>query len=613
MLLEDFFMRLTNLYDQEYTKPTPQAGDVIEIQLPNDTVVETTIAGVDREGNILVHLDETAINMVEQQGMLTESIHPVDAVLLESADSPVANALTRRIMHSRIDLLSKYGPESVMNAIDSVADWVGDVDEIGSSDVSAWIRSVERELGHEQGIGEARKANTASARAELNKRHRKVDPAQQAQRKQEEDKAWALLQQHMNKKQGVGEGAEDAFVSALKGLKTWQVVIMNNYYRGKYSDYSGRYYYVLATSKDEARQVVLDNADDILKDLLSMKSVNGKKILPRGSAIAITDKRIGDIKDGTEAGRMTTAGYKKMFGPQGPMMVKLSGGAVVDVKDHEASVTEAANNIGSKIKQIYKQIYRMGDDAVEFAYYDSPIFAQYWDEYEGDLDSIIAEVDPSELQIILDELEAALENQGLDEAAPAAVRWGAGAALGTLAGTGGVIMGSMLGGIFAPIVGGYAGWNGAKLGMQAADDIWDWAAKKLGGSEEDFAFAHIRAAAAGKDNFEFKGKSYPVTLPKTDVNKAIKAVKSVAESKISEAKYHGREVSLGKPVRGGPKKFYVYVRDPATKNIKKVNFGDPNMSIKKHSPKHRKSFRARHNCSNPGPRTKARYWSCRAW
>jgi hypothetical protein len=55
------------------------------------------------------------------------------------------------------------------------------------------------------------------------------------------------------------------------------------------------------------------------------------------------------------------------------------------------------------------------------------------------------------------------------------------------------------------------------------------------------------------------------------------------------------------------------VRDPATGNIKKVNFGDPNMRIKKTSPAHRKSFRARHHCENPGSRLKARYWSCRQW
>jgi hypothetical protein len=82
---------------------------------------------------------------------------------------------------------------------------------------------------------------------------------------------------------------------------------------------------------------------------------------------------------------------------------------------------------------------------------------------------------------------------------------------------------------------------------------------------------------------------------------------------LEEAEYHGRKVPLGKPMQGDVKKFKVYVKDPSTGNIKKVNFGDPNMRIKKSNPARRKSFRARHNCANPGPRTKARYWSCRKW
>lgn len=85
------------------------------------------------------------------------------------------------------------------------------------------------------------------------------------------------------------------------------------------------------------------------------------------------------------------------------------------------------------------------------------------------------------------------------------------------------------------------------------------------------------------------------------------------DDEMDEAKYHGREVPLGKPMAGDVKKSKVYVRDPATGNIKKVNFGDPNMRIKKSIPGRRKSFRARHNCANPGSRLKARYWSCRAW
>ena len=84
------------------------------------------------------------------------------------------------------------------------------------------------------------------------------------------------------------------------------------------------------------------------------------------------------------------------------------------------------------------------------------------------------------------------------------------------------------------------------------------------------------------------------------------------EETVDEAKYQGREVPLGKPMAGDVKKSKVYVRKPNGKVVK-VNFGDKKMRIKKSNPKRRKSFRARHNCKNPGPRWKARYWSCRAW
>lgn len=84
------------------------------------------------------------------------------------------------------------------------------------------------------------------------------------------------------------------------------------------------------------------------------------------------------------------------------------------------------------------------------------------------------------------------------------------------------------------------------------------------------------------------------------------------EEPISEGLYQGKKVPLGKPMKGDVKKSKVYVKGPSGRVVK-VNFGDKNMTIKKHNPARRRSFRARHRCANPGPRTKARYWSCRAW
>ena len=95
------------------------------------------------------------------------------------------------------------------------------------------------------------------------------------------------------------------------------------------------------------------------------------------------------------------------------------------------------------------------------------------------------------------------------------------------------------------------------------------------------------------------------------------------ETELFDAEYQGRKVPLNKPMRGDSKKFKVYVKDPKTGNVKKVNFGhggtsakklgQKTMKIRKSNPKARKSFRARHNCANPGPKTSARYWSCRKW
>lgn len=84
---------------------------------------------------------------------------------------------------------------------------------------------------------------------------------------------------------------------------------------------------------------------------------------------------------------------------------------------------------------------------------------------------------------------------------------------------------------------------------------------------------------------------------------------------LDEAEYQGREVKLGKPMKGDVRKYKVYVKNPKTGNVKKVNFGDPNMQIKRDDPARRRSFRARHGCGTPraSDRTKAAYWSCRMW
>jgi len=105
----------------------------------------------------------------------------------------------------------------------------------------------------------------------------------------------------------------------------------------------------------------------------------------------------------------------------------------------------------------------------------------------------------------------------------------------------------------------------------------------------------------------FEGQMVPLDMPMPD------------EELINEAEYQGRKVQLGKPMQGDVKKFKVFVKNAKGKVVK-VNFGfggtsakGKRMVIKDKNPKKRAAFRARHNCKNPGPRWKARYWSCKAW
>jgi len=106
------------------------------------------------------------------------------------------------------------------------------------------------------------------------------------------------------------------------------------------------------------------------------------------------------------------------------------------------------------------------------------------------------------------------------------------------------------------------------------------------------------------------GQSRTISIIKRVIRESHES--KLVNHKLEEAEYQGRQVQLGKPMAGDVKKSKVYVRNEKG-TVVKVNFGDKNLSIKKNIPARRKSFRARHNCANPGPRTKARYWSCRAW
>lgn len=125
------------------TSSAPSAGMQKKTQF--SPTGKTTDVTVNDKGELEI-ADPNALDPMTKQKMAKAGLKIAEAA--EGNDSPVVRAVTARILHSRLDLLQKYGPEKIMAAIDDVAEWVGDVDEIGTSDVSAWVKDVERSLGH---------------------------------------------------------------------------------------------------------------------------------------------------------------------------------------------------------------------------------------------------------------------------------------------------------------------------------------------------------------------------------------------------------------------------------------------------------------------------------
>ena len=159
--------------------------------------------------------------------------------------------------------------------------------------------------------------------------------------------------------------------------------------------------------------------------------------------------------------------------------------------------------------------------------------------------------------------------------------------------------------------------------------------KRMAAGEKSSAYLSGRAVKVCKGQMKGEGAKTSKTKsgymgysePVDEMDMSIQEVldMNIIDENITEAKYKGKTVTLNKPMRGDSKKFKVYVNS-GKKNadgsikVKKVNFGHggtsakrPTMRIRKSDPKRRKAFRARHRCDNPGPKTMARYWSCKKW
>ena len=148
--------------------------------------------------------------------------------------------------------------------------------------------------------------------------------------------------------------------------------------------------------------------------------------------------------------------------------------------------------------------------------------------------------------------------------------------------------------------------------IRTASEDWD--------HEYDMVRNQMETAERAIDGIENiigeEGEGNLMAWVQSKITNAVEMLDGVSDYLQSQHKTASKNEGkrLNKPFRtpGGPKKFSVYVKNDKG-NIIKVNFGDPGLSIKRDNPNRRKNFRARHNCDNPGPKTKARYWSCRNW
>jgi hypothetical protein len=171
---------------------------------------------------------------------------------------------------------------------------------------------------------------------------------------------------------GVAEGLAEDPNSIPQDWQEWNVMIMNNFYSGKYPDYSARYYSVVASSPEEAREVVLSNTERVLKDLLARKTRDGKRVLPPKSALPVEDKRVGG-PERIKPGSVTTMGFKEMLTPNGPMMLKFASGKIVDVQEKQgvaetatAGSTSAGNvAVGAIYKNKRPKMQKPGTNALD--------------------------------------------------------------------------------------------------------------------------------------------------------------------------------------------------------------------------------------------------------
>ena len=452
-------------------------------------------------------------------------------------DSPVARATLHRIMMRHPGMLAQHGPERVMQAVDDVADLVGDMDDIGTSDVSGWVNMVQEILDSlDQGVAEG----SASGK-------------------------FKLYGVRWNSKKTVPFGTFptiDDVNTKVEELDELELVHMDN------AKLAYNELHLLDTQTGQIFKYTDDGVNQAWEPIQKNQGV------AEGSGQSLSVQQLATISD---AALDQAYGYGRStpgnsFGWQANLMSaayakKLIDAGVTDIEKISDAIHKGWNVTAQKFVQNPEQF----DDTEKL-------------RQAGKLD---AKLQQRAKLMKINYAQLDNEEQEKDRVVARAL-------LQAIKGQQGAAEGSLHEDLQAD--------DGEHY--RSADDFFG-----------QFEADHFDDEQVSPDGMEIRGYIDGVNVMAWRFNSPRKTsgYGVYDDSQLSEAEYQGRKVPLGKPMKGDVAKSKVYVKDPKTGNVKKVNFGDPNMKIKKSNPARRKSFRARHNCDNPGPRTKARYWSCRAW
>lgn len=286
-------------------------NSLLESQTPSSAISNTTssapVFGRDDE-----HLDETTTS-----GSVATVASPVGKMQRRGKGSIFSGIKTSEKFPNSKAVKESVNPQNFDSDVDyyNAVKKQGQQQFSGDWDVYDEIASLENQIKYSKS---AALAHTLYQKIEQLK--------QQAGIEDDEDEYEKEYDADIRARKGMAEGEEMSTFAALKDWRVWDVHVFNNFYRGKYADYGPRLYSVVASSPEEARQVVIDNPDYVLQDLLSRKLQSGKRVLPRGSALPIEAKRVGKAEPGT----ISTMAFKKMLTPDGVQSFKFTNGKIVD-------------------------------------------------------------------------------------------------------------------------------------------------------------------------------------------------------------------------------------------------------------------------------------------